>query len=437
MNSYLPAYKSTIDFLYAQLPVFAKYGKDAIKPGLDNITALCNLLDNPQEKLKVIHVAGTNGKGSTSHMLAAALQQAGYKTGLYTSPHILDFGERIRVNGKTIDQQFVVDFVAQHYPSFQQFKPSFFEVTVAMALQYFSAVSCDIVVVECGLGGKLDSTNIVTPILSIITNVSYDHMDVLGNTLAAIASEKAGIIKQGIPVVIGEQHPETEQVFFRQAIQKQCNTFNAEAQWAMVKTQTTDQFQHLKAINLGSQTIYDITTDLVGDYQLRNIKTLLTATEVLCSLGYNIPIHTVIAALAHVQQLTGLRGRWDIIAKQPLVIADVAHNPAGIGLVIDQWKQLPAKQKHIVLGFVRDKDVATVLALMPTDHHYYFCNAATPRALPAAELATMATSIGLQGASHATVAHAVAAAMAAMQQDDALLITGSFFVVAEAIPSIP
>lgn len=434
-TNYLPAYKDTIDFLYAQLPVFAKYGKDAMKPGLDNIIALCQILGNPQDRLKAIHIAGTNGKGSTSHMLAAALQQAGYKTGLYTSPHLLDFGERIRIDSKQIDQQYVVDFVATHYPSFQQIAPSFFELTVAMALHYFDTQSCDIVVIECGLGGRLDSTNIINPILSIITNVSYDHMDVLGDTLAAIASEKAGIIKEGIPVVIGEKHPETEQVFFQQAIHKHANTFYADTQWAIVTTKA-ENLQQLKAIHIATQSIYNISTDLAGSYQLRNIKTLLTATEVLSTLGYKINIPISIAALNNVQQLTGLRGRWETVQKNPLIIIDVAHNPAGMGLVMDQWKQLESKRKHIVIGFVRDKDVQATLSLMPRDNIYYFCNANTPRSLPSTELSIKAAQFGVQGNAYTSVAEAVKAAQSSLDKEDALLITGSFFVIAEAIPII-
>lgn len=426
-------YRETLDYLYAQLPVFSKYGAAAIKSGLGNITALCNALGNPQEKIKTVHIAGTNGKGSTSHMLAAVLQEAGYKTGLYTSPHIVDFAERIKVNGSYIEQAWVVDFVARHKELFRSIEPSFFEVTVAMAFQYFAAQECDIAIIETGLGGRLDSTNIITPILSIITNISLDHTDLLGNTLTEIAEEKAGIIKKGVPFIVGERQKETEQVFFEHAIHKQCNSFYADAQWALVRQKQTQGAQHLKAVKLASREMYDLQTDLNGDYQLHNIKTVLTAAEVLHSRGYHTDIQTTIRALGAVKKRTGLRGRWDQLQHSPLIIADVGHNKAGVKEVMQQWQTMPAARKHIVTGFVKDKDVSAALSLFPAPDRYYFCNAAIPRALPAAELAAMAHERGLEGDHYSSVAAAVAAALSAMKEEDALLITGSFFVVGEAM----
>lgn len=426
-------YREALDYLYAQLPVFSKYGAAAIKSGLGNITALCTALGNPQEKIKTIHIAGTNGKGSTSHMLAAVLQEAGYKTGLYTSPHIVDFAERIRVNGAYIAQDWVVDFVSRYKELFVSIEPSFFEVTVAMAFQYFAAQECDIAIIETGLGGRLDSTNIITPLLSIITNISLDHTDLLGNTLPEIAEEKAGIIKKGIPFIVGERQKETEQVFFEHAIHKQCNSFYADAQWALVRQKQTPGAQHLKAVKMASREMFDLQTDLTGDYQLHNIKTVLTAADVLLSMGYATTVHTTLRALAGVKKRTGLRGRWDQLQNTPLIIADVGHNKAGVKEVMQQWKTLPAAQKHIVVGFVKDKDVNAALSLFPVSDHYYFCNAAIPRALHAAELAEAAAAFGLKGHHYATVEAAVAAALANINSEDALLITGSFFVVGEAM----
>lgn len=426
-------YQATLDYLYAQLPVFSKYGKSAIKEGLDNITKLCSALGNPQEKFKSIHIAGTNGKGSTSHMLAATLQQAGYTTGLYTSPHLVDFAERIRIDGRPVEQQWVIDFVAQHKDLLETIEPSFFEVSVAMAFQYFATQNCDIAIIETGLGGRLDSTNIITPILSIITNISYDHMDLLGDTLGAIAEEKAGIIKSGVPFIIGERQKETEQIFFEHAIHKQCNSFYADAQWALVKVGQEADVQHFKAVKLAAQSMYPLSTDLMGGYQTHNIKTVLTAADVLYSMGFKTDIATCLHALSQVKKLSGLRGRWEKLKQQPLIIADVGHNKAGVQEVMQQWRQLNADQKHIVLGFVKDKDVPAALAEFPKDSQYYFCNAQIPRALSAEALCTSASELGLIGKAYPSVAEAVAAATLHLGNEDTLLITGSFFVVGEAI----
>lgn len=433
MSTLQEQYQATLDYLYAQLPVFSKYGKTAIKEGLVNISKLCAALGDPQNKFKAIHIAGTNGKGSTSHMLAATLQEAGYKTGLYTSPHLVDFAERIRINGTPIKQQWVIDFVAQNKDLFKTIEPSFFEVSVAMAFQYFADQHCDIAIIETGLGGRLDSTNIITPILSIITNISYDHMDILGNTLAAIAEEKAGIIKSGVPIIIGERQKETEQIFFEHAIHKQCNSFYADAQWALVKVGQEADVQHFKAVKLAAQSMYSLSTDLMGGYQTHNIKTVLTAADVLYSMGFKTDIETCLHALSKVKKLTGLRGRWEKIAQQPLIIADVGHNKAGVQEVMQQWRQIDATQKHIVLGFVKDKDVPAALEQFPKDSQYYFCNAQIPRALSAETLCANAHELGLIGNTYTSVAAAVAAAQKNMQSEDALLITGSFFVVGEAI----
>jgi dihydrofolate synthase/folylpolyglutamate synthase len=425
-------YQDTLNYLYARLPMFSKYGKSAIKNSLDNITALCDALDNPQHKFKSIHIAGTNGKGSTSHMLAGILQDAGYKTGLYTSPHILDFRERIRIDGEMVPEEWVIRFSNQNKELFDRIEPSFFEVTVAMAFSYFAEQGCDVAVIETGLGGRLDSTNIIIPVLSVITNISYDHMDMLGDTLAKIAEEKAGIIKKGVPFVVGQRDKETEQVFFEHSIHKQCSAFYADAQWAIVRTGKDNHYQYLKAVKPATKEMFDLKTDLLGDYQLHNIKTVLTAVEVLQTIGWPLQLQRAFAVLAQTHKTTGLRGRWERLQEQPLIIADVGHNQAGVQEVMKQWNQVKAARKFVLTGFVKDKDVSAALQQFPTDNHYFFCQAAIPRALPAAELYTIAQEMGLKGSCHNSVAEAMSAAMAELKEEDALLITGSFFIVGEA-----
>jgi dihydrofolate synthase / folylpolyglutamate synthase len=429
-------YEQIIRSLYEKLPMFSKQGKSAIRPGLQNTLKLCAQLGNPQERFKSIHIAGTNGKGSTSHMLAAILQKAGYKTGLYTSPHLLDFRERFRVNGKCISKEKVIAFVEEYQHLFDETEPSFFEMTVALAFKTFADEQVDIAVVETGLGGRLDSTNIIKPELSIITNISYDHTDLLGNTLGAIAGEKAGIIKQLVPVIIGEQHAETEQVFFEHAMRHKSPIYYADAQWEMVTQADTPPeagYRFYKAVNKAHRAIYPLKTDLPGDYQQHNLKTALTATEVLAGMGYRLTIECAIKALENVKGTTGLRGRWEMLQESPLIICDVAHNPAGIAELMHQWKLIPAARKHIVTGFVKDKDVRDALTLFPKDAEYYFCNAQMPRALPAADLRAIAQELGLHGKDYPSVKSALHTAKAKMHPHDALLITGSFFIVAEAM----
>ena len=367
-------------------------------------------------------------------MLAACLQLSGYKVGLYTSPHLLDFRERIRIDGVPVSKQWVVDFVENNKALIEEINPSFFEITVAMAFTAFAEEGVDIAVIETGVGGRLESTNVITPVLSIITNISFDHKDILGDTLPLIASEKAGIIKQGVPVLIGEQHPETERVFFENALHKQSTVYYSQSMWDMVRTGQDDQYQYFKAVNTARREMFDLQCDLLGTYQQHNIKTVLAATEVLkATQGWDIPFNTCLQALSRTKQLTGLRGRWERLSNAPVIIADVAHNPAGLKEVFAQWRFVAAAQKHIVVGFVRDKEVAEALSLFPSDAVYYFCNAAIPRALPAADLAAIAAQYGLTGRVYDSVTHAVQAAQQHMSPDDALLITGSFFIVAEAL----
>jgi dihydrofolate synthase/folylpolyglutamate synthase len=427
-------YEQTVNYLYEQLPMFTRIGAAAFKKDLTNTIKLCAHLGNPQERFKSIHIAGTNGKGSVSHMLAAIFQSAGYRVGLYTSPHLVDFRERIRIDGEPVSKEWVVDFVAAHKDFIEEVEPSFFEITVAMAFAAFAEQEVDIAIIETGMGGRLDSTNVITPLLSIITNIGYDHMDFLGNTLAEIAAEKAGIIKPGVPVVIGEQHPETERVFFEHSVHKQSVLYFAESMWDMVRTGIDLQYQSFKTIHRARREMHNLATDLLGDYQAANIKTVLAAREVLISTGLaELPLDVTLSALSKVKKLTGLRGRWDVLQNEPLIIADVAHNPAGLTGAIKQWGDVTAKRKHIVIGFVKDKDIQAALALLPADNVYYFCNADIPRALPAAQLQQLASAQGLQGDAYPGVADAVRAAREALGKDDALLITGSVFVTGEAI----
>lgn len=427
------AYEATLSYLFGRLPMFSRIGKAALKPDLTNTLKLCEALGNPERRFPSIHIAGTNGKGSTSHALAAVFQQAGYKTGLYTSPHLVDFRERIRINGQPVAEQWVVDFTEKYKALIEEVDPSFFEITVAMAFRAFAEEGVDMAIVETGLGGRLDSTNVITPELSIITNISFDHKDLLGDTLPKIAAEKAGIIKQGVPVIVGEQNDETDKVFFEKAVLQQSVLYYAQSYWDMVRVKHDSRYEYYKAVSKVREEIYDLQTDLTGTFQQHNIKTVLTAVELLALQGYKLSVQSAIQALKNVKITTGLSGRWDWLQEHPAIICDVAHNPAGLGYVMQQWKQVQARKKRIVIGFVRDKDVAEALAMFPQDAVYYFCNAAIPRALPVDELKAMADVAGLTGHSYPSVGAAIGAALHDTQADDALLITGSFFIVGEAL----
>ena len=426
-------YPETLDYLYTRLPMFSRIGSAALKPDLTNTIRLCAALGDPQQQFKSIHIAGTNGKGSTSHMLAAIFRQSGYKTGLYTSPHLVDFRERIRIDGKEIPPSFVIDFVANHKDLVEEIEPSFFEITVAMAFVAFAEANVDIAIIETGLGGRLDSTNIIIPELSIITNISYDHTDLLGHTLVEIAKEKAGIIKPGVPVIIGESIAETERVFFETAVRQGSPVYYADTLWDLVKATPGTIGQAYKAVHKGNREIHDLQTDLSGNYQQHNIKTVLTAAELLRSMGWALSLDDTLQALKQVQDMTGLRGRWEVIQTAPLMVADVAHNPAGLTNVVAQWNQVNAAVKHVILGFVKDKDVAAALALFPKDNIYYCTNASIPRALPAAELHQLAIAAGLNALPYASVQEAIDAVLTSIHPEDALLVTGSFFIVGEAL----
>jgi dihydrofolate synthase/folylpolyglutamate synthase len=421
-------YAQTLDFLFSRLPMFSRIGAAAIKKDLDNTLELCAGLGNPETKFKSVHIAGTNGKGSTSHMLAAVFQAAGYKTGLYTSPHLVDFRERIRIDGAPIDETFVIDFVAANQSLIESIQPSFFELTVAMAFDAFAKAEVDIAIIETGLGGRLDSTNVIDPELSVITNISLDHTDLLGTDISSIAGEKAGIIKIETPVVIGEFNSESWPVFEKKAADMRSELFAA---WESrsVRAEADDYVMMRKD---GQQRYV---SDLRGSFQEKNIATVLTAIDVLRERGWNLPEAAVAGGLANVRKLTGLRGRWDIWQEAPLMIADVGHNPGGLEITLRDWDAVRAAAKHILVGFVRDKDVAGALARFPKDATYHFCAARIPRALPADELSQIGATVGLRGTGYSSVAEALSAVMNELGQEDALLITGSFFVVGEAMQS--
>lgn len=425
-------YAQTIQYLYGMLPMFTRVGAAAYKKDLTNTLALCRALNNPQTQFKTIHVAGTNGKGSTSHMLASVLQNAGYKTGLYTSPHLKDFRERIKVNGKAVSKSFVSSFVERNKALIEQIKPSFFECTVAMAFDYFASKKVDVAIIETGLGGRLDSTNVITPDLSVITNIGWDHTDLLGDTLEKIATEKAGIIKQNIPVVVGSTLPETLKVFKQKSAQTNSKLLLAQKEIKVSNITTSAKGCSLmvksKTTNYGK-----ITCDLGGIYQKQNIALVVLACEQIKALKYQITKQHIKKGIATVVKTTGLMGRWQVLQKQPLTIADVAHNEDGMRMVVKQLKQLNANKIHFVIGMVKDKDIAKVLRLLPKNAQYYFTNANLPRALNAHELAQQGKLLGLKGGVYTTVKKAVASARKNAFKNDVIFIGGSTFVVAEAI----
>lgn len=411
--------------------MFTRIGSAAYKKDLTNTIKLCEALGNPHHKFKAIHIAGTNGKGSCSHMLAAVLQTAGYKTGLYTSPHIKDFRERIKINGKMCEESFVVGFTEKIKPLIESIQPSFFEVTVAMAFEYFAQQQIDIAVIETGLGGRLDSTNIITPVLSVITNIGYDHVNILGDTLPQIAFEKAGIIKQNTPVVIGEYNSETSEVFINKATEMQAPIVFAKDEYYCIDFENENHLLKLSIVNKHNQEHETYKLDLTGIYQTKNIITVLTAVKQLKKSGYEINNKNLHDALMHVKSLTGLHGRWETINQHPRIITDVAHNEDGIKQVLEQLEFETYNTLHIILGMVKDKDVSKVLSLLPESAHYYFTNAHMERALPAGELKDKANIVGLNGNVYDDVNEALTQAKMHAHKDDLILVCGSFFIIAE------
>lgn len=426
-------YPETLDYLYTRLPLFSRIGAAAYKEDLGNTIRLCEFLGNPHTTFRSVHIAGTNGKGSVSHMLAAIFQSAGYKTGLYTSPHLKDFRERIKINGEMISQEFIVHFTEKMKPLIAEIEPSFFELTVAMAFAYFKQEKIDIAIVETGLGGRLDSTNIITPELSVITNIGMDHMNLLGNTLEKIAGEKAGIIKKGIPVVAGEILPETLPVFEKKAKEQE-----APLHVASQKRQATDWKweKHEMVVEVAEQykTDHEIyRLDLPGIYQRKNLLTVLETCQQLNQKGWNLDHTTIHKALRQVKKLTGLHGRWDIIHLSPTIVLDAAHNEDGIHQLTEQIELTDHHELHLVVGFVRDKEVDNILSLLPKTAHYYFTQAGIPRALDAESLAQQAASHGLKGKTFSDVNAALHQAKEKAGKNDLIVVCGSVFLIGEVM----
>lgn len=424
-------YDETISYLYSQMPPYQRVGGAAYKPGLDTARSLDSLFGSPHHRFRSIHVAGTNGKGSVSHTLATVLQQSGYRVGLYTSPHLIDFRERIRVNGQMIPRDAVVDFVERYRSSGFTGQPSFFELTMTMAFDYFAAQYVDFAVVEVGLGGRLDSTNIITPLISVITNISLDHTQYLGNTLPQIAGEKAGIIKEGIPVVVGEAEGEVRKVFAdTAALRKAPITF------AQDKPEVLTRERLEGAIKFSTVSYGGLCYQLNGDYQTHNANTILHAINLLRGQGVNIPIDAIADGMAHVCDLTGLMGRWMTVGRSPRMICDTGHNIGGFKYISKQLIQSSCAVLRIVIGFVSDKDVSHILSLLPHSAVYYFTQASIPRAMPVNRLCALAAEAGINGRCYTTVQAAVSAAREESGSTDLIFVGGSTFVVADLLATL-
>jgi dihydrofolate synthase/folylpolyglutamate synthase len=430
-NDRRTTYQQTIDYLFSRLPMFSRIGAAAFKKDLNNIRRLSEFLKDPYKKFRTIHIAGTNGKGSVSHMLAAILQTAGYKTGLYTSPHLKDFRERIRVNGEMVDKNFIVEFTNRISPIIEEIEPSFFEITVAMAFEYFAACNVDIGVIETGLGGRFDSTNIITPELSVITNIGWDHMNILGDSLEQIAFEKAGIIKQNVPVVVGETLAETEKIFEQVAKEK-----NAPLSIASAKRQAISWHweKHELVVEVAQQNRTDhqfYHLDLPGVYQTKNLVTVLDICSQLQQQRWTIEEENIKTGLKQAKKITDLHGRWEVIHASPLIVLDVAHNEDGIKMLMEQVEVTAHDHLHIILGIVKDKEPEKILPLFPKLADYYFTQANIPRALNADTLKDKAEQFGLKGDVYADVNIALKAALSKAAKSDMILICGSVFLIGE------
>lgn len=429
-------YEEVLDYLYRQLPMFHRIGAAAYKADLSNTEKLMELLQHPERKFRSVHIAGTNGKGSISHMLAAIFQQCGFKTGLYTSPHLLDFRERIRINGEMIPKEKVIAFVEKYKIDFEPIGLSFFEWTVGLCFQFFAEEKVDIAIIETGLGGRLDSTNVILPELSVITNISNDHKALLGDTLQKIAGEKAGIIKKGIPVVVGERQSEVSEVFSARSVGFQSDLTFASDHYIATSSKVNASGQIFSIKKNGSQVTDSLQSDLPGSYQAKNICTVLHSVDELRRRGFQLPEQDVRYALAHVRELTGLQGRWQVLGQDPLVICDVGHNEAGVKYIIDQLSALTFDKLYFIIGMVSDKDSSSVLELLPKKANYIFTKADLPRSLDADQLAVEAERKGLKGIILPKVSEAVRYALAIAGKNDVVFIGGSTFVVAEALKEI-
>jgi dihydrofolate synthase/folylpolyglutamate synthase len=424
-------YKACVEYLYTKLPMFLKTGPASMKMDLANTYAICSFLGDPQNKFKTIHIAGTNGKGSVSHLLSSILQEAGYKTGLYTSPHLEDFRERIRINGEMIPEKEVIAFTEKINPLIEEIEPSFFEVTVGMAFDYFAKEKVDIAVIETGLGGRLDSTNVIYPELSIITNISYDHVQILGNTLEKIASEKAGIIKKETAVVIGKAQLETKTVFQEKAIAMDAHLIYADQQWSTKILEQNPSKLTIEITSLINQSQYIYTCPLAGSYQQENIRTVRTAVDQLNLKGWSLDEIAIKKGITNVIDNTSLHGRWETISTSPLIILDVAHNADGMQKMIEQLNRFKFENIYIVIGMSSDKDVNEVLALLPKHANYAFTKANLPRAMDPGELKKMAENYGLKGDVYLNVNEALSTFKERAKEGDIVLVCGSIFVVGE------
>jgi dihydrofolate synthase / folylpolyglutamate synthase len=427
-------YSETLAYLLSHLPMYQRIGSAAFKKDLTNTLQLCEAAGNPQHKLKCIHVGGTNGKGSVSHIIASVLQQQGFKVGLYTSPHYKDFRERIKINGAYISETAVVEYVEKYQPLFETIQPSFFEMTVAMAFDYFASQKIDYAVIEVGLGGRLDSTNVITPLLSVITNISYDHTDMLGNTLEKIAFEKAGIIKENIPVIIGETHAESKPVFKKVAEEKNAPIHFADSIFQIVHSEIKNESHHITLRSMRSSDDYTIETDLQGNFQTLNVRTAFVALDFLRKNNF-IPLsaNSIYEGLKNVKNNTRFLGRFHVVQKEPLVIFDSAHNEAGLKALFDEINRFSFNKLHIVYGTVKDKELSKIFPLLPHNAQYYFCKADIPRGLDAGELQQQAFAYHLNSNTFSSVENAYKAALQNSLHDDLILATGSIFIVAEII----
>jgi dihydrofolate synthase/folylpolyglutamate synthase len=427
-------YQETINYLFSQLPMYQRIGKAAYKANLNNTLALDKYFKQPHSKYKTIHIAGTNGKGSTSHMIASVLMAAGYKVGLYTSPHLKDFRERIRINGNMISEEYVVDFVDKHRIIFEEIKPSFFEMTVALAFEYFANQEVDVAVIEVGLGGRLDSTNIISPVLGIITNIGLDHTDLLGDTIEQIAAEKAGIIKENTPIVISQTQPDVIEVFIEKAQENDAPIVFADEKYYIELLNSTDigkQKFRIENRENGEQLILDL--DLLGNYQAINLPGVLASFDILNLEGFEINKSDITNGLSNVIEKTGLLGRWQILNESPLMICDTGHNLDGMSLIVTQISDTPHKNLHMVIGMVGDKNIDGILSILPKNAKYYFTKASIPRALDQNELAKRAVEHGLIGISFPNVKEAIEEAKKNAESNDLIFIGGSTFIVADAL----
>ncbi len=426
-------YQQTLDYLFARLPMYQRVGAAAYKADLVNTIKIAEVLGKPHLKLKCIHVAGTNGKGSSSHMLAAIMQQCGYKTGLYTSPHLIDFRERIKINGKMIPKNHVVDFVLKHKEAFEPIEPSFFEWTVGLALDYFAAEEVDVAIIEVGLGGRLDSTNIITPKTSLITNISLDHINLLGDTLEKISREKAGIIKLRVPVVISQYQSETAPIFNAMAKEQKAQIEYADKNYKIVGYKLVKGLLHASILNKKSEKVEEYELDLTGHYQLKNLLGVLNVLEFIEKVGFIIEPENIKTALKQVCKSTGLKGRWQTLSEKPHIIADTGHNEDGVKQVIENLNSMQYETLHVIFGAVNDKDISKILAMLPKKPTYYFVKANIPRALDEKELAEKAHKLKLKGKAYTTVEAGLKAAKKAYSKGDLIFIGGSTFVVGDAL----